>query len=160
MGPESLGYLKPNISCFSARGTSFSTPVIAGIAAGIMQYDPELSSSEIIDIIESSGHLYPYGNNYLGYGVPDCERILQILKDTDPVTTVGQPIKIRTKKYIILASEVPFREVVAFHKKDSNYVIQQQIIKSVDGKFVIYRPDNTKFTTLAAKEYLLEIMWR
>ncbi len=81
IGPEELPYLKPNVSCFSLYGTSLSAPVITGFAACIMQANPKLTNKQVMDIIEKSSHLYPYGNNYIGYGVPQASRALALLRN-------------------------------------------------------------------------------
>ncbi|MEM8893072.1 MAG: S8 family serine peptidase, partial [Bacteroidota bacterium] len=67
IGPDDLPYLKPEISCFASHGTSFSTPVITGLAALIWQAQPDLTNTEVKSIIMRSGHLFPFGNNYVGY---------------------------------------------------------------------------------------------
>ena len=45
-GPEWLEYVKPEISCFASSGTSFSTPIITGLAACILEKKPDLKSDE------------------------------------------------------------------------------------------------------------------
>ncbi len=47
IGPEFLPYLKPNVSVYSSRGTSFSAPIVTGLAACIIQFDSSLSNREI-----------------------------------------------------------------------------------------------------------------
>jgi subtilase family serine protease len=54
-----------------ANGTSFSTPIIAGMTACLWQYYPELNNMEIIKKIEESGHQYSNPDYKLGYGIPD-----------------------------------------------------------------------------------------
>ncbi len=54
LGPEFLPYLKPDLSIYSSLGTSFSAPVVTGIAAGIMQENPQLSSLEIIEVLKKN----------------------------------------------------------------------------------------------------------
>jgi subtilisin family serine protease len=81
IGPESLPYLKPNVSCFSLYGTSLSAPVITGFAACVMQANPKLTNKQVMELIEKSSHLYPYGNNYVGYGVPQASRAIALLKN-------------------------------------------------------------------------------
>ena len=79
VGPEFLPYLKPNVSCYSPDGTSFSAPAVAGFVACLMQKDSSLNNKQLKQIIEKSSHLYPYGNNYIGYGIPQASRALELL---------------------------------------------------------------------------------
>ncbi|HLK97722.1 MAG TPA: S8 family serine peptidase, partial [Hymenobacter sp.] len=92
IGPESLPYLKPNVSCFSLYGTSLSAPVITGFAACVMHANPKLTNKQVMDLIEKSSHLYPYGNNYVGYGVPQASRAIALLKN-QPLPATARSIK-------------------------------------------------------------------
>lgn len=91
-GPTFDGRTKPNISArgsqtvvsgssgilFENFGTSFSTPLIAGLAACIKQAYPELTNMEIKDLIENSGHLAGSPDNELGHGVPNAQTIITL----------------------------------------------------------------------------------
>ena len=76
-----------NIS--QSSGTSFSGPIIAGMAACLVKLYPEKKASEIIEMIRQAGHLYPNHSNEYGYGIPDFSLYiedsvnvgLQIIKD-------------------------------------------------------------------------------
>lgn len=83
-GPSADGRLKPNV-CAPARaavagrrkvktayGTSFSTPLVTGFAACVMQMHPEWNNMELLHAMERSGHLYPYYDYAHGYGIPQA----------------------------------------------------------------------------------------
>jgi subtilisin family serine protease len=84
-GPTFDGRVKPNVAAMGyqtaiqgidgmitvANGTSFSAPLIAGMAACLWQYYPELNNMEILHKIEESAHQYSNPDYYLGYGIPD-----------------------------------------------------------------------------------------
>ncbi len=53
-------------------GTSFSTPLISGFAACVWQMHKTRNNMEIFDLIEKSGHLYPYFDYAHGYGIPQA----------------------------------------------------------------------------------------
>ena len=53
------------------NGTSFSAPIIAGMAACLIAAFPDSSATSIIDMIRKAGNLYPQHNDSLGYGIPD-----------------------------------------------------------------------------------------
>lgn len=83
-GPTSEMHLKPNVcapgvaltaSPSSVKinyGTSFSTPIIAGFAACVWQLNRQKTNMEIFNLIEKSGHLFPYFDYAHGYGIPQA----------------------------------------------------------------------------------------
>ncbi len=52
-------------------GTSMSCPIIAGLSACLWQAMPQYTSTEIMQIIRESSHLYNNPNPDFGYGIPD-----------------------------------------------------------------------------------------
>lgn len=88
-GPASSGVMKPNVAAPGSvlaaskkgeyeivSGTSFSTPLISGFAACLMERYPYETNMQILNRIERSGHLYPYYDYAIGYGVPNAKRAL------------------------------------------------------------------------------------
>ena len=53
------------------NGTSFSSPIIAGAVACLMQALPDLDINEIKQFIRQSSSQYDAPDNFLGYGIPD-----------------------------------------------------------------------------------------
>lgn len=96
-GPNYVGVLKPNVSGpgyvvvadkkggydFMA-GTSFACPSIAGVAACVKQLYPEMSTANIRKIMEEIGHLAPYYNYELGYGIPQVKLLFDDLERPEP----------------------------------------------------------------------------
>jgi len=96
-GPSADGRVKPNVaimgqatayagtdsSFYRGNGTSFSAPVLSGMAACLWQAFPQKSNMEIFHAIEQSAHLYHNPNDQLGFGIPDFWKAFQLLqKDT------------------------------------------------------------------------------
>ena len=54
-----------------ANGTSFSTPILAGISVCLWQAVPDLSPREMIEALQQAGHLSNHPDAELGYGLPD-----------------------------------------------------------------------------------------
>ncbi len=95
-GPTYDGRLKPNVVAFgrvvttgknglkTAYGTSFSTPLVTGFAACVMQLHPNWSNMKVFREIEKSGHLYPYYDYAHGYGVPQAAHFMQCKSKIEP----------------------------------------------------------------------------
>ncbi len=63
--------LSPTDTFVVNSGTSFSSPLIAGMAACLVKLYPEKKASEIIDMIIKSGDRFPNHSNEYGFGIPD-----------------------------------------------------------------------------------------
>lgn len=157
IGPETLPYLKPNVACFSLFGTSLSAPVITGFAACIMQANPELTNKEVIAIIEKSSHLYPYGNNFVGYGVPQASRALALLKN-QPLPPTARQLK-ATGKTMTLSVKTTEPTVSVFRKKDATHVLRQESVKVSGGKIILKRGPGEQRTTVDLKREVIEVVW-
>ncbi|KAA9325229.1 S8 family serine peptidase [Adhaeribacter soli] len=98
-GPTSDGRIKPNVSAQGRmaavvttngyigrnNGTSFSCPIISGLAAGLWQANPHLTNMELIDLLQRSGTQASKPDNNLGYGIPNFQRAFQLSYPTDIV---------------------------------------------------------------------------
>lgn len=87
-GPTADGRVKPEVSAFGDRvyllnsngalirssGTSFSSPQIAALAAGLWQGRPEWTKDELIENILRSATQIENPDNLLGFGIPDFSR--------------------------------------------------------------------------------------
>jgi len=97
VGPTYDGRIKPNVvaqgynSAFQVNdeevhygaGTSFSSPLIAGLVACLWQAMPELTNIEIIESIEQTSSSFDEPNDYVGYGLPDFIAALNKLRTKD-----------------------------------------------------------------------------
>ena len=95
VGPTADGRTKPDVVTLGAgvvvgydevldrpvgsSGTSFSTPMVAGLAAGIMQAFPDKNRNEILQMIKDAGHLSDNANNDLGFGIPSFTRARNLI---------------------------------------------------------------------------------
>lgn len=157
IGPEFLPYLKPNVSCFSLYGTSLSAPVITGFAACLMQAQPDLSNKELISIIERSAHLYPYGNNFVGYGVPRAARALELLKNRNlESTNYSVKVKGRNAEIPVNTSE---NMIALYRKRNERDVISQQTTSVNNGKVTLRRQSGERQTTIDMKDSVIEVLW-
>jgi hypothetical protein len=101
-GPSADGRIKPDnvamgvnvpvqtsgSSVVRSSGTSFSCPIISGMAACLMQAVPTALNSDIIKVLHSSADRYSFPDSLYGYGIPDIVLALtelqnQYVKNTD-----------------------------------------------------------------------------
>lgn len=159
-GPEFLPYLKPNVSCYSPNGTSFSAPAIAGFVACMMQKAPSVNNKKMKEIIEKSGHLYPYGNNFIGYGIPRASRALKLLEDPNYNFGTASQKEVAKNTYVIRIKKGKKQEAVLFHKKNEFVVTEQETRSFKDGKLKVRKPSDAERTTVSYQDTVLEIIWK
>ena len=63
------------------NGTSFSSPVIAGMTACLMQAYPEMTVAEVQDALKQSGNQASNPDDLLGWGIPDYGTAYGLLLD-------------------------------------------------------------------------------
>lgn len=73
-------YCSEKDEILSGNGTSFATPLNAGLTACLWQAFPERTALEVMEAVRQSAHLYPKWNSSFGYGVPDYEKAYRLLK--------------------------------------------------------------------------------
>ena len=69
----------------TGNGTSFASPLMAGMATGFWQAHPELTNMQAIDFLRRSGSRFQQPDVLLGYGIPNFEkadRLVEIEKIT------------------------------------------------------------------------------
>lgn len=156
IGPDFTGFVKPDISVYSTMGTSYSTPIITGMAACIWQLDSTLTNFEIMDIFKKAGNFYPYPNNYLGYGVPTCPKILSVINNEQ----LALPKAIKSEKdHVKIKLSDSLRYVVAFHKKDERNVISRVVYRSDNRNIKVKKVDGAQQTSLLIGKEIIEIFW-
>jgi len=104
VGPTADGRIKPDVAAQGAgavigndigaggvstgNGTSFSAPLITGLAADLWQANPNLTAQQLLKVLRQSGHQAANPDSLLGYGVPTAQRAQEIiLRDYPPLAT-------------------------------------------------------------------------
>jgi serine protease AprX len=64
-----------------SNGTSFSCPVLSGIAACLLQAVPPALNTDIINVLHSSADRYNFPDSLFGYGIPDIVLALGKLQE-------------------------------------------------------------------------------
>lgn len=67
----------------AANGTSFSSPITAGLVACLWQALPDMTNAELRQLIKESSDRYNAPTHQYGYGVPDFNLALQKAMGTD-----------------------------------------------------------------------------
>ncbi len=87
-GPTADGRMKPDLAAFASgvallrsngnlsfgNGTSFSSPQVTALAAGLLQARPDWSKDELIENLKLSGSQAENPDNLLGFGIPNFYR--------------------------------------------------------------------------------------
>jgi hypothetical protein len=125
--------LGTNGDVITGSGTSFSGPIIAGMAACLWQARPELSNMQLITAMEHNANQSTHPDSLLGYGVPDFYMAMLY------------PTKIeslREKKQIQVYPN-PFNEnfEIKFSKKDQKDEVNIEVY-DLKGKLVIRKKLN------------------
>lgn len=95
IGPSADGRVKPDLAArgqgtvvgspggqvLTGNGTSFATPLVAGLAAGFWQAHPRLTAAQITDALRRAGSQFGNPDAQLGYGIPNFERA-SVVADT------------------------------------------------------------------------------
>ena len=101
-GPRVDGHLKPDLSAMGqgnyflhpdgsvrrGNGTSFSCPMIAGLAACLLQGYPGLDNMALYRALRESAHQYSTPDFFLGYGIPRGRRTWKMLQARYPQLAV------------------------------------------------------------------------
>ena len=116
-GPSYDGRVKPDITsqgvataCYypydmlsTANGTSLATPVAAGMCACLWQAMPQYTSTEMMQFIRESGHLYDNPDTGFGYGIPNFYQVYTShvgINDYNPLQLSVYPNPATDKLYL------------------------------------------------------------
>ena len=90
IGPSFDGRVKPDVcakgylasvsnasgNIVNANGTSFSSPILAGMVATFWSAVPNMTNAQIVQFVKESADIYANPTIYKGYGVPDFQLAL------------------------------------------------------------------------------------
>jgi hypothetical protein len=96
-GPTVDGRIKPTVSAMGqgttvigangdvtkSNGTSFSSPILAGAAACLLQANPNATNMDLYNAIKQSASHFNTPNNDIGFGIPNFGTADLILKNKD-----------------------------------------------------------------------------
>jgi len=145
-GPSFDGRVKPNVCAQGvltvvadldstirvANGTSFSAPLISGLAACLWEANSSWSNMDLLNHIEESAHLFLTANDSLGYGIPNFynayQNGLQLGSNNNTLHIYPNPFQIALNIYNEYTNEFQFDifnlfgEIVYSHYSQNSHV--------------------------------------
>ena len=70
----------------TGNGTSYSTPLLAGLIACLWQAHPDKSNMDIIGMVKRSASHFQKPDSLYGYGIPDFSKLVDSTRSDDPYT--------------------------------------------------------------------------
>ncbi len=174
VGPSADGRIKPNVMAQGqwtvvaslsggvqiGNGTSFSAPVLTGLAACLWQTKPNANNMEIFKSIEKSAHQYNNPDSLMGYGIPNFQfaQYLLSLKTNEDLTKdlvrniYPNPFKYYPVIEIYSRYEQPIEiEIYDLHGKN---VLNQKINFKANG---YCKHQLQEMNSLSAGQYFIKI---
>lgn len=98
IGPTADGRIKPDVMAMgtsntiitgngtlsTGSGTSFSAPLVAGMAASVWSAFPQMKATELFRLIKESSNRAAMPDTIYGYGIPNAQKIYISLKESFP----------------------------------------------------------------------------
>ncbi len=143
-GPNARGVSKPEIAApgyllapkgrrkyKEAAGTSFAAPIIAAIAACLLEQDSTRSNKDLYREICQLGHLYPYFDYGIGYGIPDLRKLDPDFHPVDTSTFrvyfVDDTVFIAFDAALIAdSSDFPYGRMLHYHLQSADSTLAAQ----------------------------------
>jgi subtilisin family serine protease len=149
VGPSYDGRIKPAVCALGVRtwvinasggvgngsGTSFSAPLISGLAACLRSAHPHRSSMDIVDAIRRSADRYSHPDSLYGYGLPNACKADSILTVMDSIRMRSHDIN--AHQQVIAVYPNPTGDVLTLESKIPRNLIVGIRVVTTDGKVVM-----------------------
>ena len=123
------------------NGTSYSSPVVAGMTACLMQAYPEMTVDEVQESLKQSGNQALFPDDLLGWGIPDYAVAYGLLLDIQGLPTI--------EKSLVEVHPNPFRDDLVLRLNlDSVELVKVELINATgklifSGEYLRSRFDNS-----------------
>ncbi len=176
-GPSADGRIKPDVSAmglgtigigtggqdvYAINGTSFSSPLVAGLTACLWQLHPDRTAHDVMTAVRRSASQHDHPDDDLGYGIPDFWRAHLLLGGRD-LTHLADPT-------VLAVMPVPFTdfldiEVYAGESDAMDLKIYDMLGRKLwasttglePGTYSRVRIQNDLLTQLRAGAYIVEV---
>ncbi|GAB3270571.1 S8 family serine peptidase [Larkinella harenae] len=125
VGPTPDGRIKPDLVAQGSgttlgnsnglitigNGTSYSSPLVAALAAGFWQAHPRLTAQQVIESLRQSGSQFTQPDNQLGYGIPNFERATALASTSYSLLIYPNPFT-STDRLMVQWNEIPLTQTV------------------------------------------------
>ncbi|MDR1683452.1 MAG: S8 family serine peptidase [Candidatus Symbiothrix sp.] len=140
--------LLPNGEVSKGNGTSYATPLIAGMTACLWQALPELTALELIYLIKSSSNRFSEPDEKYGYGLPDFQKAYIMYYPTSINTVLHSPLFFdAAQKQIRL--DIPNKQRIRFWV----YSLAGQLVSQQDSIL-----NQLKVSELSSGIYIAEVL--
>lgn len=149
---------KPDSTYGLANGTSFSSPIMAGLTACLWQSSPSKTNLEIIDAIKRSASQYNNPDSLMGYGIPDFLKAYEALNPTGIKTaTAAAPYSLYvTSDFDVRFGPMPeSRAFLQVFNTNGQKLIDKQIDVNTSAPNAIQVPE---FASFASGMYIIRII--
>ena len=169
-GPSADGRIKPDVVALGVNtalinrngnivfnnGTSFSSPQIAGLAAGVWLSNPDFDYLQVIESIRNSGHLAQNPDNQTGHGIPNYIRAKKLVLSVDDPMTKGffklYPNPLGNRLYMV--SEIPLSTATFFIHNISGHKVHEYQLFNIPGSTEI----SLSLPNLSSGVYLVTVL--
>ncbi|MDW3190907.1 MAG: S8 family serine peptidase [Cytophagales bacterium] len=135
VGPSADGRIKPDVMAqgspsflfrsdfTTSSGTSFSAPLVTGLAAGLWQANPDWNNVQLLQAIKARGSQADAPNNLVGYGIPHFELNRVLTVDEEPLKWSFYPNPITTGSMTLESLNANLEEVLLFNESGQEVTI-------------------------------------
>lgn len=143
IGPSFDGRVKPDVCAkglsatvsntsgiiVTSNGTSFSSPIMAGMVTSFWSAIPNLTNAEVVQFVKQSADLYANPTVFKGYGVPDFQLALNnalSLNSNEMASVVLYPNPVNDKLQVILPNNTSSAKLFLYNnlgQQVNSYVV-------------------------------------
>jgi subtilisin family serine protease len=124
-----------------SEGTSFSSPLLVGFAACIIQKYPDLSPMQLMDTLHKCSSLYPYYDYAHGYGTPQASYFFDTTHVQEPTVKLersGNSVTIRLEeKYKPDCGAEKFPKLYYSLEDENGKIYRYYVYEVIDGSEIV-----------------------
>ena len=178
IGPSFDGRVKPDVcakglsatisntagAIVNANGTSFSSPIMAGMVASFWSAVPNMTNAEVVQFVKQSADLYANPTIFKGYGVPDFQLALAnalSLHSNEIASVILYPNPVKDKILVSLPNNGTSAKLILYNnigQQVNSYVINETnstiYLESLASGLYFYQ---VEFANKTAKGKLLKL---